>query len=332
MKKALIPAAILLTLAGAAHAEMSIYGLIDLSLGRNGIDNTNEPAAGFHSGGDGVQGNSSSRVGIKGSNEVAPGYKVNFDLQTSGITSTGDVGSTDFDKKTKTPFFGRQAWAGLSGGFGEVRIGRQDYVAFQTMIDFDLNGAANAASAFGHSGVAVWNATTPTSRQDGSLQYIGKFGGFKVQVGVQPSTDAQVDYGAKGTSTVGKGNGALGVTYTDGKIAVAGTYQSKLVEGGEDFAAVAASYDFGVLKGVVGYADASDTAKGVNLGVVAPVAGFNVGLQFAANTKGDKAKGTEFFVNREVMKNTTVYLDVGTKKATSTDTTKAFALGAIYTF
>lgn len=320
MKKALIPAAILLTLAGAAHAELSIYGLIDLSYGRNAIDGDTVPAGAF-SGGDGTHGNSTTKVGIKGSNDVGSGYKVNFNLETNGIGSTGGVNA---------PFFGRQAWAGLSGGFGELRAGTQDYVPFQTMIDFDLNGASNTASAFGHAGVAAWNATTPTGRQDGSLQYINKFGALKVQVGVQLSTDAKVDYSKAGA--VGKGNAGVGVTYTDGKLTVAGAFQSKLVEGGDDFVSVAGSYDFGAFKGVLTYADAGAAAKGLGLGVSAPVGGYTVGLQYAANSEGNKAKAAEFFVNREVLKNTIVYLDVGTKSATGVSSAKSFALGAIYTF
>ena len=130
MKKALIPAALLLSLAGAAHAELALYGLIDLSYGKNGY--VGDQKADFHSGGDdgSSQGNSTSRFGLKGSTDIGSGLKANFRLESNGITSDGDIGS---------PFFGRQAWAGVSGGFGEVRLGRQDSVAFQTMIDAGLS-------------------------------------------------------------------------------------------------------------------------------------------------------------------------------------------------
>ncbi|ASM78117.1 hypothetical protein VITFI_CDS2339 [Vitreoscilla filiformis] len=85
MKKALIPAALLLSLAGAAHAELALYGLIDLSYGKNGY--VGDQKADFHSGGDdgSSQGNSTSRFGLKGSTDIGSGLKANFRLESNGI-------------------------------------------------------------------------------------------------------------------------------------------------------------------------------------------------------------------------------------------------------
>ena len=69
---------------------------------------------------------STSRIGLKGSMDVGGGTKINFRLETSGIESDGTVG--DYGS-----FFGRQMWAGFSGSWGEVRLGRQDSVPFQTI-------------------------------------------------------------------------------------------------------------------------------------------------------------------------------------------------------
>ena len=52
------------------------------------------------SGNGGFGGNWATKFGLKGSTEVGPGVKANFDLQSNGITSNGEVNS---------PFFGRQA-------------------------------------------------------------------------------------------------------------------------------------------------------------------------------------------------------------------------------
>ena len=77
-------------------------------------------------------------------------------------------------------------WAGLSSAYGEVRLGRQDSVAWQTMNEFDFNGASNSASALGNSLVAPWLPP----RQSRSLQYISPdFSGFKAQVGFTPEGD-----------------------------------------------------------------------------------------------------------------------------------------------
>ena len=165
----LIPAAVLLAAAGMAQAQVTVYGLIDMSYGKSIADDTATPSrkADFHSGGDdnSSQGNSTTRVGIKGSTDIASGVKGNFKLETAGITSNGEVGGP-----VAQPFFNRQAWLGASGSFGEVRLGRQDSVPFQMMGEFDFNGQANMASALGNSLVAPWMA--PRDRQSRSLQYI----------------------------------------------------------------------------------------------------------------------------------------------------------------
>ena len=104
---------------------------------------------------------------------------------------------------------------------------------------------------------------------------------------------------------------------------------------------MAGSYDVKVVKVMASYASngsvsAGGTGKGVGLGVVAPVAGFNIGAHFGKNTD-DRAKLTaiELFVNREVFKNTYAYFDYGhAEDKTNATTVKGdgFALGVIYVF
>jgi predicted porin len=255
-------------------------------------------------------------VGLKGSTEVSKGLKANFQLETNGIKT---------DLTMDTPYFNRAAWAGLSGSFGEVRLGKQDSVAFQTMIGFDFNGAANMASAQGNAGVATWGP----GRQTSSLQYIApEMNGFK----------AQVAFNAKDADNKenNKANYAFGVTYTAGPLSAAVTAETARFEAlgsvaaTNSFTSVAASYDFKVAKVMVGYADGGLNAKGTSVGVVAPVAGFNVGLNYSKNSDTSTA-ATEFFVNREVYKNTYGYADIGNVDANGTKNT-GYAIGVIYTF
>jgi predicted porin len=316
-----------LMLAGAANAEISLYGLVDLSVGKN--EYIGDQKVDFHSGGDSgsSQGNSTTRVGLKASNEVAPGIKVNANFETAGITSDGSVGGAG------TPFFNRQAWAGVSGSFGEVRLGKQDSVVFQTQAPLDFNGAANAASAFLAAGAAAWLP----GRQDRSLQYISpNLSGLKVQVGLQPKGNS-VATGPAAPKT----NYSIGATFVAGPVTVAAAAESKRTEGGEDFASVAGSYDFGVAKVMASYSDAGAVVgKGIGLGVIAPVAGFNVGLNFGRNSD-TKNKAVEVFVNREIYKNVIVYTDLGhfdNKVAGDpiyglpVGKYNAYAIGAIYVF
>jgi predicted porin len=311
MIKKLIPAAVLLSLFGAAQAEVSIYGLVDVSYGKSLTDAaTDGKSASFHSGGDGDQGNSATKVGLKGSTEVSKGLKANFQLETNGIKTNLTM---------DTPYFNRAAWAGLSGSFGEVRLGRQDSVAFQTMIGFDSNGAANMASAQGNAGVPTWGP----GRQTSYLQYIApEMAGFKAQVGF-----AAKDAEGKDSD---KANYAFGLTYTAGPLSAAVTTETARFEAKSSFTSVAASYDFKVAKVMVGYADGGLNAKGSTVGVVAPVAGFNVGLNYSKNSDTNTA-ATELFVNREVYKNTYGYADIGNVDANGTKNT-GYAIGVIYTF
>lgn len=319
MYKKLIPAAALLAAMGSAHAGLDFYGLVDLSYGKN--ENVNNQGSRFHSGGDdggnggGSQGNSTTRIGLKGGMDIGNGLKANFKFETAEIDRNLDVG-----KNSKT-VFARQAWAGLSGGFGEFRFGRQDSVPFQVMAGYDFNGAANAASALGNSGIAPWGR----GRQTKSLQYISpNMGGLTAQLGYAGKEDGVAN--AKAATSAG-------LTYAAGKFSVSVAAESKRTNGGENFAGVAGSYDFGVVKVMAGYSDGfyGTNWRGPSVGFVAPVAGFNIGMHYGKNSVS-KADASEFFINREIFKNTYAYLDYGHLDNNNAPSTKAYALGVIYVF
>jgi predicted porin len=317
MMKKLLPLAILLGAMGTAHAELAVYGLVDISYGRNIADDAANKSARLHSGGDdgSSQGNSTTRVGLKGSTDIGSGLKANFKLETAGIDRDLRIG------KENKAFFHRQAWAGLSGGFGEVRFGRQDAVAFQMMGAYDFNGQANAASALGNSGVAPWGR----DRQTQSLQYISpNMNGVTAHVGFAGKEDGE---------TNAKAATSAGLTYAAGKFSVSVVGETERTKGGENFSAVAGSYDFGVAKVMAGYADGfyGRNWKGPSVGFVAPVAGFNVGMHYGKNNE-TRNDATEFFINREIYKNTYAYADFGYLDNNNAPSKKAYALGVIYVF
>lgn len=302
MKKAIVPAVILFGALGAANAQMTIYGLIDASYGKSLLGEVFlREKADFHSGGDNgsSEGNSTTRIGLKGSSDLGSGIKANFRFESNGITSDGNINS---------PTLGRQAWFGFSGGFGEVRLGRQDSVSFQTMIDYDFNGASNGVSAWGYSLAAPWLP----GRQSRSLQYISpSFGGLTAHVGFVPEGN-----GGPGAKNVFSG----AVKYAAGPLSAAVSMQTKATSTTKDFFSVAGSYDLGFLKGSLGYADGGKfvdggTGKGFTAGLVAPVAGFNVGALYGRNSDKDlDLDSFEVFVNKEIFKNTIAYAEVGNWK------------------
>ena len=313
MMKKLIPAAALLVVMGAAQAQVAVYGLIDASYGKN--ETIGDTAATFHSGGDNgsSQGNSTSKFGIKGTADVGGGYKANFKLESGGITSDGAVNGA---------LFNRAAWLGFSGAFGEVRLGRQDNVPFQTLVGFDFNGASNAASAQMLSLATPWSLN---GRQSRSLQYIAPaMGGLGVQAGYVPEDAAA---GTKATYS-------LGATYTAGKLTLGAASESARTAAGTSFSGFAASYDFGVAKAEVGYANGGVGFTGYNVGVSAPVGGFTVGVTYAKNDDAVGASATEVYINREIFKNTYAYFDYGNLDKANAVFSKgnAYALGVIYVF
>ncbi|MES2957445.1 MAG: porin [Pseudomonadota bacterium] len=331
MKKTLLASAVLMSMAGAANAQFAIYGLIDMCYGKSlYADGFLNEKADVHSGGDNSSSecNSTTRFGLKGTYEVAKGIKANFKLESAGIKSNGQVGEDG------QAFFRRQAWAGFSGDFGEVRVGRQDSVPFQMMTDFDFNGASNGVSAGAYSGVGAWN----TGRQSRSIQYIAPtMGGLSAHVGLRP----------KGNSQDGdKDQFSAAVKFGAGPVLLGAAVESKPATGLKNFSSIAGSYDFGPAKVMASYADGGFTplgtqAKGYVLGVTAPVAGFTVGAHYgeSKDTFSIKIKSWELFVNKEVFKNTYAYAEVGNWKG-SVDggeglvSTKAngFAVGVIFVF
>lgn len=311
MKHTLIPIALALGFAGAAQAQMSIYGLIDASYGKSIYSDSIGEKADFHSGGDNGsgEGNSTTRIGLKGSTDVGSGLKANFRLETNGITSNGDI---------PAPTFARQAWVGVSGKFGEVRLGRQDSVAFQTMAGYDFNGASNGVSSLGYSAVAPWLP----GRQSRSLQYISpSLSGATVHFGFVPEGNVA---GSKNTFSAA-------ATYATGPLSVSATVESKRVEDGNTFASVAGSYDFGLAKVMLGYADGAPGIKGVSVGFVAPIGPVNVGALYGKNSD-TKGAAYEVFINSEVLKGTYAYAEIGKSDAKTGVKGTGFAVGVIYTF
>lgn len=112
MKKTVLALATLAALSGTAFAQSSvtIYGVLDASLenvkGEDSVTRVSSDAF------------NSSRIGFRGVEDLGAGLKAKFTLEAPINVDTGAAGTGTF--------WSRSAWVGLEGGFGEVRIGRQD--------------------------------------------------------------------------------------------------------------------------------------------------------------------------------------------------------------
>jgi len=231
MKKSLIALAVLAA-SGAAMAQSSvnIYGVADLWFGtatvkQDGVKLYPESQTGLYDGGV-----SNSRFGFKGSEDLGGGLKANFQLEQ---------GFSIDDGKTETgTAFSRQAWLGLSGGFGEFQLGKA-YNAFDDV-------SAMAASVFDSDLAPINNIFLTTGAADAFANTIKystpSLGGF--------SGAASYSFGEnKDVGVSASKQYALSGSYNAGPLAVGVGYVKfdEPVAGADaDAVRVAGSYDLDV--------------------------------------------------------------------------------------
>jgi predicted porin len=123
MKKSLIALAALAAVSGAAQAQSSVtvYGIIDSGYSSSKAEvlrysSTTNTYAKDKQDTSGITGNgneSTSRLGFRGTEDLGGGLKANFVFETALNSATSTISA----------FNNRQAFVGLSGGFGTVNVG-----------------------------------------------------------------------------------------------------------------------------------------------------------------------------------------------------------------
>jgi predicted porin len=266
MKKTLVALAALAA-AGAASAQstVTLYGVADVWLGSTktetltGGNLTGTRLTKLDSGG-----YNGSRFGFRGTEDLGGGLKANFVLE-QGI----DVDSGGFASNSAGKQFGRQAYVGFSGGFGEVRLGRQT-TAYDT-----LRGATNHSfdTSFAVTN-SVWGKGIAdfTSRFDNQIAYISpNFSGFSGALTYALGENKDTVPG--GTDTT-----AVHLKYAASPLLVGVAYQKeeRINTGDRTHTLLAGSYDFGMAKVTAGFNRAKQDMAGKDneyqLGVDFPVA------------------------------------------------------------
>jgi predicted porin len=145
-------AAGLVTLAAApaAQAQVTVFGVMDLAVNYARADGASsltrlEP-----------DGNTSSRLGLRGTEDLGGGLKANFWTEAAVSPDTGTGGATSTNNKDSVSTggltWGRRSTVGLSGGFGEVRLGRDYVPSFSnlttSMHPFGTNGVGSSGHLF----------------------------------------------------------------------------------------------------------------------------------------------------------------------------------------
>jgi len=264
MKKSLLALAVLGAFAGVASAQtnITIYGVADVAIERFKTD----PGASATRMSSGVQ--SGSRLGFKGTEDLGGGLSASFTLENGYDISTGAAAQGGL-------LFGRQAWVGLNGGFGSVKLGRQYTPIFGALDSIDPFGTGITGDGSGI--IAVFRPYGV--RMNNTINYSASFAGI----------NGQLAYGlgeVAGSSSVGRQIGAS-LGYNNGPITGVFAYhdQNTASAAGVDTGnnrtfLLGGAFNFGVAAAHAAYADNRDEgATGLRtgrsrdymLGVSAPI-------------------------------------------------------------
>jgi len=320
MKKSLIALAVLAA-SGAAMAQSSVtlYGVADAGVTYlNGADNWSGVTSGN---------NLTSRLGFRGVEDLGGGLKANFVIEGGFNLDNGDGASGYAGAKAGEGFqFKRRSTVGLSGGFGEVRMGRELTAAYNATARYDVFGSVGIGQSrlWADGGVvdgagATSVAVTTNQRISNALTYVSpSFSGFKVGL----------NYGFGETTASNSDSGYLGagLTYDNGPLSL-GLGLERLNNGANSVAAsdidawsLGGSYDFGVAKLLAGYrqstvdiATVENKRNGYYLAATAPVGAGTVRVSYNRYENelgaGAKAKADQFAVGYVygLSKRTSVY-------------------------
>jgi predicted porin len=163
LKLLVLPAA-LGTAGAAAQSNVAVYGIVDVGLARE----SGTPSGKATNLNSGLA--SGSRLGLKGSEDLGGGMKANFVLENGFNADTGISGQGGL-------LFGRQAFVGLSGGFGALTLGRQYSPYYKALRDVgDPFGAVSLAGRAG-------NLMATNTRTDNMVEVITPVaGGFSADL------------------------------------------------------------------------------------------------------------------------------------------------------
>ncbi|MDN7516354.1 porin [Burkholderia sp. AU45251] len=187
MKKAAM-IGVAMTIAGGAHAQSSVMLFGTIGAGVRWVDGVK----GGHQIGFDNNTVSGNYFGIRGTEDLGGGLKAVFVLQSAFSSGNGALVSS-------STFFTKNAYVGLSGGFGRLTLGRQLNAAEDVGVTLDPNSAQGPSLAAVPGIVWGGNFFTLDARFNNTIKYVGRFGGFTLRGsyspgGVAGSSRANMNY------------------------------------------------------------------------------------------------------------------------------------------
>ncbi len=218
MKKSLIALAALAATASFAQSTVTLSGLVDTAY----VDTNNKPGTDDTKGLT-ANGSATTVLTLAGSEDLGGGLKANFQLQLTpdfingagveGTSVTGVSGATG-----RTVGTGQQAFVGLSGNFGTVKLGRVNTAsleawlagsAFGTAIGSGYGSAGNIYTRY--SGTATATSESAPTRFNGAVRYESPvFSGFSASLMTVP----------KANPTSGESMNEIAAKYNNGPLNV----------------------------------------------------------------------------------------------------------------
>lgn len=192
-----------------AQSSVSLYGIVD-----SGVEYQRSSAGSKGPGRSSMNvmtgSRSASRLGFKGEEVLGGGLKAFFQIEHGFNVDDGTgVGSA---------FFGRTSHVGLSGGFGELRLGRDYLPAFWAMMRNDIN----AFGLYGNSGTIGQIGAANMSRASNGVFYTSPvWSGFSARAAYGLGEE-----GAGATRDLAR-QWALSAEYRDKRLAAALFHQQR---------------------------------------------------------------------------------------------------------
>jgi predicted porin len=322
MKKSLIALAVLGAFAGAAAAQSSvtIYGKLDMGLVKTNNGNSTLTGAPSNSKLQLAE-QASSRLGFRGTEDLGGGLKANFAVEHRFQPDTGTLTNS-------AVFWQGFSWVGLSGGFGELRLGRDYAPAFWPALRSDPWGFDTIGQVGpGHS----WAGYTSTSgvRSNNQIQYrTPNMNGFTASVAASLSE-------SPGTSD----SFGMNAIYSAGPLYLGVGYDRKDIGATNDnVAIITAAYQIGAFTPVAAYTRSkvsNQDLDNITLGMNATVGTGDLRAAFTRrNNKDTNVKINKFGLGYHypLSKRTKVYADMGTASETNKNRRTGFDFGIQHNF
>ena len=341
MKKTLVAVAAMAAVTGAL-AQATIYGNIDQAITKSTTTVAGKQTA--SSTGMSSYQMGSSQIGFKGEEDLGGGLKASF-LQELGVQTqaNGSVGT-------------RQAYVGLSGGFGALRAGKQYSASFFNLIGSDPFGATGGTGGTYVGNLLIGNQGADGDnplRQANAIQYEAPtlvpgvrialtkvLAGANTGDGSKPKTADSTGYALLYTS------GPLNVGFTSDSIKaqnIAGAGVTAAPTSTTKLTTFAAQYDLGMAKLTYSDGKIMNNGRGVKAsmtGIAVPMGAATLMLTSStgkANTTGGDTtlKGMQYGGNYALSKRTVAYLHINNStstKATVDTKVKGYGLGIHHSF